>query len=298
MVLYHFFCICPKLQHNFQSVVNNFCMKTRLLSKILDNIFLMLSVFCVSFLWIRYREHNIWLILIFSSLITFFICTIFHMITLYKQKKNKISSDENKKVASLTNHLMFQTKQDTIKDFERALLSRSLPYKKYANYLEYNDMIIYPIFYKPSVDDSTVLSVILSLKSKRIIPQTLVVCSKNFTTSAKQLCDNFSEYNIALYNEKTTYQVFFKPVNIEFEPSPQKTAKKSKKEKFWNLVSIAFNKQRFKGYFFSSIVLIIASYFMRYNLYYLITSSILILFAIFSYFNKPFNPKQTNIFGE
>ena len=298
MVLYHFFCFCPKLQHNFRNIVNNFCMKTRLLSKILDNIFLILSVFGISFLWIRYNEHNIWLILFFSSLITFVVCTIFHMIASYKQKKNKISSDENKKVANLTTHLMFQSKSDTIKDFEKALSSRSLSYKKYANYLVYNDMLIYPIFYKTNVDDSSILQVIISLKSKSVVPKTLIICSKNFTSDAKQLCDSFSEYNISLYDEKMTYQVFFKPVEIEFKTMTTKPKKKSKKEKFWNLVSIAFNRQRFKGYFFSSIVLIIASYFMRYNLYYLITSSILILFAIFSYFNKPFNPKQTNIFGE
>lgn len=273
-------------------------MKTRTLSKILDNLFLILGVFCLSFLWVRYYEHNVWLIVMFSSIATFVICSLVHLISSYKKRKNKIASDENKKISNLTSHFMFQTKLDTIKDFEKTLSTRSLSYKKIANFLIYNDVLIYPIFYKIKVDSDSLLSIILELKSKKIVPKTLVICGQTFTADAKNLCDKFTEYNISLFDSKATYQTFFKPINFEINAVSSSPKKKKRKEKFWNLVCVAFNRQRFKGYFMSSIVLLIASYFMRYSLYYLITSSVLILFALFSYFNKPFNPKQKNIFGE
>lgn len=273
-------------------------MEKSTLSKILDNIFLIFAVFIVAFLWVRYNEHNTLLILLYSSLITIVACTIFHLISKYKLKRKSITAKENKQINSLCDKLTFSTQPESIKIFEQALKQRNITYEKHKSFLFFDGNVIVPAFNKTKIDDNALLDIILSIKYKKLAVKMLCVCGNTFTDSAKKLANKFDEFDILIYDKRQTYLVFFKPVSFTINPVKKPKQKVSVKQKLKLLADVAFNKKRFKSYFLSALILFIASYFMRYNLYYLITSSVLVMFAFFSYFNKPFNKKETNLFGE
>lgn len=273
-------------------------MEKTLLSKILDNLFLIFTVFVVSFLWIRYYEHNTFLILLFSSLITFFVCSVFYFVNKKNNTKKEISIKECKNIDSLTSTLMFSSQAKCLSFFEQTLQKRNIIYTKNKTCLVFEHNVIRPCFNKIEVDDNALLEIILEIKAKKIKPKIVCVCAKKFTDNAKKLASSVDDFNLLLYDNKQTYCVFFKPLKIEIEQKPKKETKLTFKQKVNALLGVAFNKKRFKSYFLSAIVLFIASYFMRYNIYYLCFSSILIVFAFFSYFNQSFNRKEKNLFGE
>ncbi len=273
-------------------------MEKTLLSKILDNLFLIFAVFVVSFLWIRYYEHNTFLILLYSSLITFFSCAVFYFFNKKKNAKKELSLKEYKNINALTTSLMFSSQNKCLSVFEQTLQKRNITYQKNKTCLIFDENAIRPCFNKTEVDDNALLEIVLEIKAKNLKIKTLCVCAKKFTDSAKKLASSIDDFNILLYDDKQTYCVFFKPVNFEIEQKPKTQTKTPFKQKMKMLADVAFNKKRFKSYFLSAVVLFIASYFMRYNIYYLCFSSLLIIFAFFSYFNRPFNKKEKNLFGE
>ena len=60
---------------------------------------------------------------------------------------------------------------------------------------------------------------------------------------------------------------------------------------FKELLNIAFNKNKTKSYVVTGLIFLISSIFLRYNIYYIVFTTLMFVFALFSYFNKPFNKK-------
>ena len=270
-------------------------MKKNYSSSIIDNLVLIFSVFFISFLWIRYYEHNTFLVLLFSSLITFFICAFLHFILKKRQKNQKIKQKEAIFIEKISNFLIFSTKQQILSVFEKCIKSKKVETKRVGDYIIFNDILLRPIYSRQTVLDSDVIESILKAKSKKLTEKNLIICGVGFSAEAKEVAKKCSQINITLLDQKQTYFTFFKSTNFCLNDENEKK-KLPLKTKLKNLSLIAFNKQRFKSYLFSALVLFVGSYFMRYNLYYLISSTVLILLAFFSYFNKPFNKPEKDIF--
>lgn len=273
-------------------------MEKTFLSKILDNLFLIFAIFILAFLWIRYYEHNSFLILLYCALITFVVCSVIYFFNKKRQSKKAISLKESKDVTNLCNQFLFSTTAETLKIFEQSLIKRNIQYQKAKNFLSFEQCVIMPAFNKIEINDNALLEIIMQIKQKKVDAKVLYVCAKSFSENARQLASIFSEFSVVLYDIKQTYLIFFKPIHYQTKIEPIVKTKTPLKQKLKQLTNVAFNKNRFKSYFLSAIVLFIASYFMRYNLYYLTFSSLLILCAFFSYFNKPFNKQEKNLFGE
>lgn len=271
-------------------------MKKTFASKIIDNFVLILTIFFVAFLWVRYYEHNTLLIFLYTGLITFLLCSLIHLLTNKKQKKLEISQKEAVFIENLSNFLLFSSKKQVLLEFEKTLKKRSIPYTTHSFYISFNDYILVPLYCKQTIDDEIILDTIKKLNSQKVCIKNIIICAIDFDKSAKNISKKTPEYNIKLYNQAETYLTFFKPINYELDIKPKPKQKTTFKQKLNNLSLVAFNKKRFRAYIISAIVLFVSSYFMRYNLYYLIFSSILFLFAFFSYFNKPFNKPERDIF--
>ena len=99
---------------------------------------------------------------------------------------------------------------------------------------------------------------------------------------------NFNQH-IILIDRFECYSLY---KEYEFFPEITEIYKKEAKPTFKDLLSIAFNRSRTKGYLFSAIILFITSFFVKINLYYCIISSILLLFALISYINPKYNKKS------
>lgn len=271
-------------------------MKKTIASKIIDKLVLILTVFFIAFLWVRFYEHNSFLIILYTCLITIGVCGIIYAFSLKKQKKLEISQKEAVFIENLSTFLLFSSKKQVLVEFEKVLKMRNISYSSHTNFLVFNDIILVPLFSKQVIDDENILDIVKKIKSQKISKKNIIICANSFSESAKKISKKSSDYNIDLFDQAKTYLVFFKPVNYSPNIEQKPKQKVSFRKKFSNLIYVAFNKKRFRGYIISALILFASSYFMRYNLYYLIFSSILFLFAFFSYFNKPFNKKDKDIF--
>ena len=268
-------------------------MERKTSSIVIDKIFLILSTFFITFIWIRYHVHNTFLILLYTSILTFVICSIIHIFYKKKQKKYNLSKKDSKNIENLSFFLNFQTKQQVLNYFKTAIENKNFTVKTNGNFLVFEQNILYANYLTTCTNQNDIIDIVVKAKSKNFTQKNLVICSPCFNDEAKKITRRVTDFNIQLLNEKDVYYKLFKPIALPIEKVKNK---KTKKQKALELLNIAFNKKRFKGYFFSAIILLIGSYFLRYNLYYLIFASILSIFAIFSYFNTTFNKKTIDIF--
>lgn len=105
-------------------------------------------------------------------------------------------------------------------------------------------------------------------------------------------CFNFIKIfdeKIILLDKYQTYASLYKPSGIY--PAVFPKVKQTKKATIKELFTYSFSPERAKGYFFSALVLVVSSLFVRANLYYSIMISILLVFAIISLSN-PFKIKK------
>lgn len=270
-------------------------MQKHYLSKIIDNIFLIVSVFLLSFLWIRFYSHNKFITLIIASSITIIICSCVHFIVSKKTKMQTATKKQANLVQNLSNFFMLTSKIQVLAIFQKAILSRKCACEQQKGVLVFGEFALLPIFSKPRCDDYDILTGIKKIKTLNLQEKKLIICAKNFTQEAKNFAGTLTTQQVLLLDEFETYNMFFKPINYIVSTNAPKS-KPNFRQKLRKLSFVMFSKQRFKGYVLSAIVLIIGSYFMRYNIYYLVMSSILILLSIFCYFNKLFNQTSKDIF--
>lgn len=124
-------------------------------------------------------------------------------------------------------------------------------------------------------------------KLKRTNYTKLVVCAYEISKEAMILSSQIESVNIILLDKFDTYNKLLKPYN--FFPENIISLKKSKKLKLKEIVSNSLNKKRSKGYFLASIVLLFSSFIFKMNLYYVITSSVLLLLSLISFILPKYN---------
>ena len=110
---------------------------------------------------------------------------------------------------------------------------------------------------------------------------------------AKSLCpvnEVLKQYN----NLTASQRMAIKKQFLEYDDIRRK--KIPKKEKINNMLNVAFNRAKSKNYFIYGIILFICCLFFRYNVYYIIFSSLMFCFSLFSRFNRKYNkPKLKTI---
>ncbi|MBO7526609.1 MAG: hypothetical protein J6T74_01780 [Clostridia bacterium] len=146
------------------------------------------------------------------------------------------------------------------------------------------NVILYPHITPSKItllDFSNIIKNVLGKNIKRLVVPCVDV-ENNIITEL----DKFDFDIVFLKNEEIYLKLLKK---YEFYPEIIiKNVNKSKNTlKF--LTTSALNKKRTKGYFLSALCLFFASFFNAYKIYYICVSSILILLAIFSWFNIKFN---------
>lgn len=259
-------------------------MKKSKLSSILDVIFGISFVFLVSYIWIRYFVHNTLFNVIICAVFTFAVCSLYYVCKKKKREQQSISTSELKKANNCSKLFLVSGNKETVKILEK-MLKEKHTVKSYSSYLIVNNIGIAPCYNSTVLTEEQVLSSAIKLKNKNLSKIILlcVTASKEAISCAKL----FKQLNLVIFTEQETYRNLLKP--FEFEYQSEITEKPKRREKASQLLNIMFNKERTKGYFVSAIILLFASFFMRYNLYYLISSTVLCLLALYSHFNLKFN---------
>jgi len=258
-------------------------------SYIIDFIFKVVSIFLISFIWIRLFEHNLTLIIIYSALITLVLSLISTIISVKKIKKENLSNEENLNFKNAIYKLNFYSKPQLLTFFNNMIKNKFKTTKNTDFILLENDNKKIGLFFNfnfETTDKNFISLIYRKIKVNKL--NKVLIFSNDFTKETKELCENFKDIKFSLLNASDTYK-FMKKYNSL--PSNEIEQVKKTKYKFKDFLYIAFNKSKTKRYFFTGIIFLISSIFMRYNIYYLVFTTLMFLFAMFSFFNKPFNKK-------
>lgn len=265
-------------------------MKVLKLSVISDLLFNFLIFFLLSFVWVRYFVHNNTLIFISCILSSLTITLVVTKLKIKKQNKLKINKEDILKAQSFSLEMLYLTSKEQCLKICNLLNIDSKNIKK--DFILTNKTIIKPMFEKFECNQVDIIKNIAILKNENV--EKIIFCAPNFCEDTLNFKNCYNDIQIKLIDEKLFYSVVLKPLNYKsaLKPSP----KVSKKEKFKILLSIAFNSKKTKSYLCYAILLFCFSFFYRYNVYYIISCSIFLLFALFSKFNKIFNKNEEKSF--
>jgi len=245
-------------------------------SHISNHIFLLLSVFLLVFIWVEFYLHSINQAFYISIIITLVILLSYYpLIKLSKLKKisNKSTLEEKE---HLQTQLLFGN-NNIISNFLLTIFDLA-PFNKVDNehYRVNNNHEVYFFFDNCPLNQNQINSIIRKSLSEKIY----IFCLQNEKYIIPENTD------IEIINLNNIYnKIKEKDTTIPTNITIKKKAKYSPKE----ILCIIFNKDRARGYFYSSILLIITSLFTPLNTYYIIMSTTLILLAIYSKFNNRFN---------
>lgn len=257
-------------------------MKNFKLSRVFDFVFFISATFLICFVWTRYFVYDFALTLVISSSITFLLTSIYHIFYARKMIKKNHNLEEVKNAEKFATHFLLSTKQEIIKEFSEKF-EKKYNTKTKSDYLLVNDKVLKPIYSSQKVTDKDVLEIYVKVKNtslKRII----IVCN-DAEPSAYDFAKLITNLEVVILTKLDAYKNIFEPLKFDI-PNVAVT----KKQKNLNMyLSIAFNKSRTKNYAIVSTFLLLSSFFFRYNIYYLIFSSITAAFALYSHFNTRFN---------
>lgn len=259
-------------------------------SFIFDFLFICLLLFFITFIWVRSIIHNtifIWLYsILISVVLSIFIFTIFRKkIDNYKLNKEEIKTKNN-----ILNQLFFCQKNEInhflIKFFKDKKIEKHVDFFCFKN--ENNDKyIIFNSFTFNELNKNDLLNYIKKAEKQKC-EKIYIFCSQ-YNKECEVFIKNLKLMKIKLINFDNFYVNYIKKQNIY----PNFTTKYEEKSryKFKELLSIAFNKNKTKRYLITGLIFLIGSIFLRYNIYYLVFTSIMFIFAMFSYFNNIYNKK-------
>lgn len=252
--------------------------KVTKLSKISNILFLSISFFFLSFLWINYYIKSLkksFIYSLISSLIFFVIILFFN----FKKDKKSIDISNKSKHKDYIKIQLLYSNSDKIMKFliklynleNYTLISNNHLYSKNNN----SDKFI--VFKTEAINQSELENIY-----KESISQNIEIYCFDDPKNIIEL----ENYNIKFI----TFNEIYKDCeeNNHF-PDFSINIKKSTKYRLKDILCVVFCKAKSKSYLWIGILLMFSSLFTPYNIYYIIMSTLLLLMAIYSRFNKRYN---------
>ena len=145
-------------------------------------------------------------------------------------------------------------------------------------------IILFPFFLYRAFDADDLIFIYNNMKSQNF--NKLIICTNKITPDAVKLCKKINNNIILLDGEQTYLKLL-----LEYNYFPEITQNFDEVEKlsYKDLLAYIFNKKRTKGYFFSSLILLVSSFIVSYNIFYVVMSSLLLILALISFINPKFN---------
>lgn len=273
-------------------------MKRGYLSFFCDFIFFAFIIFSITFIWLRYYLHNNTLLWIITSLITLILS--FFIALYFRKKINKfnLSKKEKKEKQKYLNYILFLNKNETNKFLKDIYKDRLI--ESHSNYLiilnkntEKNEIKYIKnsekclIFYDFSMQNLTSDSLVAFIKkAKSLGIRNVEILCKNYDKECKNIIKNLISFNVSI---KDFDKFYSENIKNNKQDSFEIIYEEKNRYTFKELLGIAFNKSKTKTYALTGLIFLLGSIFMRYNVYYLVFTTIMFAFALFSHFNKIYN---------
>lgn len=250
-------------------------------------------LFLFVFVWIRFFVRKLSISLLITTLLTI----AFELLFLFISKKISKSSSLKLKEKQDAENMFFSLANTNNQGLFLKKLAREnaqvekvslhhVVFKKQGDRL-----LMYFVDNIEGLDCQKLFEIVKKFNSESI-NKILILCKQ---IKDKQVYSflNLFDGKVVVFDEYQTYQNLYKKHQI----FPEITNKlpSAKKQTLKTLIAYSFNKKRTKGYLFSAFVLILSSIFVKTTIYYCLISTILLLFAMFSYFNPQFNKKEQSI---
>ena len=269
-------------------------MKKNTLSFILDFLLLFIILFFISFVWTRYVVKNLVASLFISISFSLIITLIRIRRENKKQAKLKSKKEQSLHIQDCADAFMFNSFEENAQ-FYKTMLEKKyrIEIKNSFLYLE-NDIHKIALFLLFDVKKINQDQVIFCLKSvkKYNLTKIILICN-NYDNNVLNITKNYKIKTIIL-NSTQNYNEILKIYNTY--PQLDNKLRIDEKISFSFLLKNAINKKKFKSYFVGGIFLFIASLFVKYNIYYIIFSSIMFILSILCLFsNKIYKTSKTEV---
>ena len=114
----------------------------------------------------------------------------------------------------------------------------------------------------------------------------LVILCNDYDKVLPGFVKNFNQ-EIIILDKYQTYLSLYK----EYDYYPAIIERQKTKNSYKQYLAVAFNRSKTKGYLFAAVILVLSSFFVKFNIYYYIISSLLLIFALISFINPIYNKK-------
>lgn len=250
--------------------------KKSIFSEISNTIFLVFTLFLITFLWCNFYLRNFSHSLICSAIIilTFSLIYIPHKINKYK--KNKYTTAETDKKNYYKNQLLLSNNKEIINFITNLYEYKNIEFLS-DNHAFTDNKDIFICFNEEELTNSKIYDFFKQSVSNDIYVYSLNKPNFSLKINNKKI----SYYNFSDLMTKCKEKNTFFDNNIIIE--------KKTKLRVKDVLCIVLGKERSKSYLYLGSLILFSSLFTPYNIYYIVISSILFILSIFSKFNKFFN---------
>lgn len=264
-------------------------MKKFRLSSIIDRILLITVGFAILFVWLRFFIENIYIVLLLCSTIVLGVYLLASFIFQKSNNKKTLNKAEKNEIEQYGADLMFMEKQKCLQFFCELLQKKcSATIKK--DYVVVDKTLLFSFMHleKLTINNlSHAYSCAVSAGMDKII-----ICSQSAPADILALGRNIQNIKITILDKSGVYFNLLKA----YDTYPPKTITLShKKMTFKNIIEFSFSRNKFKQYMFSGLIILFCSLFMRYNIYYVVMSTVLFGLSAICLFKRPQKSTQ-NIF--
>lgn len=266
------------------------------------NIIIRISlIFLICLVWIRYFIDQIWLVFLYTSLLTISIELIIHFISSKRKSQKSLKNEETKLAEQISTTFIFSpdsainyfynlskinycakklSKYIVITDKKQNDLKNEIIDKNIPKIKEINKTILYPYYFYSQINPQNLVDILKNIEKQKATK--LIICGYKIDSSTYKLAQKIKDIKIILLNSNDCFSKLIKPYN--FYPQNLKNLTINDKLKFKDILKLSISRKNSKGYFIASLLLLFSSFVVRLNIYYVVMSSVLLLLSLLSLF--------------
>ena len=249
-----------------------------------DTLFCNFIVFLISFAWARFMTKSVVISIVICVVFLFIFNVMLYIIKSKKQEKSKINKNKLKEKESKTYALLLMDKSEIRDIIEKRYLAQ-----KTNNYGLENIVITdeYAIgFYFENKLMTLEDGLKLIQKTIKLDKNKIKILCYECSEKDKLKMQSIENISVEIITKDKLYDELFRKGDIDIDCKIKFSNKKKMSPK--QLIKLALQKNKAKKYFASGLLIFFCSLIVRYNIYYILASSILFLLALISYNEKKF----------
>ena len=263
--------------------------------KFFNLLFRIILIFLICFVWARYFVSDLTLALVYTAILTAAIELLFHIFTQKKEREFSLKKEEQKIssnfILSPESAVEFffelgKINYHATKHTKFVVLERKEEESK-TKHNEKEKTVIYPLYSFSPLSAQNLIEILKAVRKIKV--SKIVVCANKVSSEAISATKKIPNVKFILLDSNGVFLKLIKKNN--FYPKGLKEINVEAKPSFKDFVKAAFSKKRAKGYLLASFVMLFSSFIVRTNIYYVVFSSILLIFSFISFFLSPRNIK-------